>query len=120
MTTAVKQSERDVEAQTTEEAVPAFVVAEPTTIQRIRIYEVDVPRGTLIAPEDPAPYLLPCAIVGCAFSWIPIIGCVTWAVNCNAPPNSPRRFWATMACAVAMTIALFNIIFWSSSSTNGR
>jgi hypothetical protein len=56
---------------------------------------------------------LSCAAAGCACSWIPIIGLITYVLNCDAPRNSPRAALANTACAVAAIITLFNIIFWS-------
>lgn len=57
--------------------------------------------------------MLWCAIVGCLFSWIPLIGCLTFAVNADAPLGSPRRCYAKTACSIAMVVILFNIFFWS-------
>jgi hypothetical protein len=54
-----------------------------------------------------------CAAMGLAFSWIPIVGCLTFAVNANAPRNSARFSLASAACAVSSLVVIFNIIFWS-------
>eukprot|EP01031_Cornospumella_fuschlensis_P043070 gene43070-52636_t len=97
----------DIESQY-HTAVPATSVAEPVQATPyagniIRVYEIPV---GMIPQEQPpydpqAKFLLPCAIVGCMFSWIPIVGCLTYAINCNAPARSARRAWATTACTVA-------------------
>eukprot|EP00981_Chlorochromonas_danica_P002983 scaffold601_cov170-Ochromonas_danica.AAC.44 len=108
-----EKSAGDIEAPIVVDAVP--IVAEttstaPTMRERIiRVYEIPAVREDR---PDPLPQLLVCAIVGCLFSWIPIIGCLTWIVNITAPPGSPRRIWANTACAIATLVVFFNIFFW--------
>jgi hypothetical protein len=63
---------------------------------------------------DPNPSMLPCAIVGCIFSWIPLIGIITFLVNMNAPRNTRRRLFAHSACCIATFIIIFNLLFWPS------
>lgn len=63
--------------------------------------------------EDRSDPWVVCAVCGLLFAWIPIIGCLTFLANMNAPPNSLRAALARAACCVAMFIVLFNIIFWS-------
>lgn len=54
-----------------------------------------------------------CAIFGFVFSWIPIIGLVTFLCNFDAPPSSLRGQLSYGACFIAAFVVLFNIIFWS-------
>jgi hypothetical protein len=61
---------------------------------------------------DPNPGMTACAMCGCLFSWIPIVGCITFIVNCDAPPGTQRRSFATMALIIACIVILFNIFFW--------
>ncbi len=57
---------------------------------------------------------VPCAAVGLIFSWIPIVGILTFCFNANAPRNSLRRSLASMALLVSFMVLLFNVIFWST------
>jgi hypothetical protein len=122
-THAQPKPSEDIESQT----VPAVSSAPPVVAQPIReptptvIYVTEMPAynpygpSPLVYPagEDRHPGLLPCAIVGFIFSWIPIIGIITYCINFDAPLGSQRRMFAQMACFVAMIIILINIIFWS-------
>lgn len=62
-------------------------------------------------PGQPDPRAL-CAALGLAFSWIPIVGFITFFVNLDAPRGTPRHSFATAACAISSFVVLFNIIFW--------
>lgn len=64
-------------------------------------------------PNDADDPWVACTLCGLLFSWIPIIGCLTFVANMNAPRNSLRAALARAACSVAMLVVLFNIIFWS-------
>ena len=55
-----------------------------------------------------------CAAVGLIFSWIPIVGILTFCLNINAPRNSLRYSLASMALLVSFLVLLFNLIFWST------
>lgn len=59
--------------------------------------------------EDSRP-LLWCAIIGFLFSWIPIIGFLTFCLNSNAPVRSQRAVFAHMACFVAGVVVFLNIL----------
>jgi hypothetical protein len=62
--------------------------------------------------------MLPCAIIGFMFSWIPLIGFIAYLANLDAPFNSPQSAWAASACFVAGVVALFNIVFWAFFAYN--
>jgi hypothetical protein len=49
---------------------------------------------------------------GRLFSWIPIVGFVTFAVNTDAPRGSARSAVANAACGIGTVVAVFNVIFW--------
>ena len=53
-----------------------------------------------------------CALCGLFFSWIPIVGILTYIVNADAQPNTARHALSRSALSVSMIIILFNIIFW--------
>lgn len=109
----------DIEAAAISTAPP--VVAQPVLEQPTRIiYVAEAPvyaqynsPYVLDDVADPHPGLLGCAIIGFIFSWIPIIGFITYCINFDAPLNSQRRLFAHMACLIAMIVLLFNIFFWS-------
>ena len=65
--------------------------------------------------RDPNEEMLPCAICGFIFSWIPLVGMITFCVNMNAPRRSLRRTFAQSACCVATFVILFNLIFWPAA-----
>jgi hypothetical protein len=91
-------------------------LAEPAAPPRIVYVAVqEGPYPGMYRQEDglqPDPGIV-CAAIGLAFSWIPIVGCLTFAINANAPRNSARFSLASAACAVSSLVVLFNIIFWS-------
>jgi hypothetical protein len=58
--------------------------------------------------------LLPCAIFGFLFSWIPLIGIINYLVNMNAPRSSTRSMIARSSCWIATVVIFFNLIFWSA------
>lgn len=60
--------------------------------------------------ESPMKY---CAICGCVFSWIPIVGLITYCVNWNAPRGSQTRMWASIALCVSLAIIIFNLLYWT-------
>jgi hypothetical protein len=62
--------------------------------------------------RDPNEFMLVCAVIGCLLSWIPIIGCCTFIINCDAPPGTPRKMFATTALIIAIFVVFFNVIFW--------
>ena len=51
-----------------------------------------------------------CAQVGCMFSWIPLVGFITFCMNGNARPGSRRHRIAQQACAVASTVFVVALI----------
>ncbi len=108
---------RDIEAQPVSTAVPVTAVpvldAPPYDGHRTTvIYLRDTP--TPDDALDPHPELILCAVIGFIFSWIPIIGCITYLTNLNAPRNSMRSLFAQSACCIAMFVLIFNVIFWGA------
>lgn len=63
--------------------------------------------------EDDYSTLTMCSMIGFIFSWIPIIGFLTFLWNFDAPLGSRRRLYAQMAGAVSSFVILFNLIFWA-------
>lgn len=55
-----------------------------------------------------------CAQIGCMFSWIPIVGCVTCFLHADAPPNSKREIWASRACVVSTIVTIALVVFFTS------
>ncbi len=103
----------DVEASAPVYAVP--IVHEPQ-VEVVRptpatiIYVRD--NQEQFVDPDPHPGMLPCAMFGCIFAWIPLIGIINFLVNMNAPHNSRRRMFAQSSCFIASFIIFFNILFW--------
>lgn len=95
--------QKDLEAQTS-----------PTGY--VRVHAVPV---VVLEAEDPCPAMLPCAVIGALCSFIPLIGCLTYAVNWDAPQHTSRRRWANAALAVALVVIVvyvaFCVIFFSLS-----
>jgi len=56
---------------------------------------------------------LPCTIMGFCFSWIPLIGVLTYLCNLDAPSDSLRARYARGACMVATIVVIFNLFFWT-------
>lgn len=54
----------------------------------------------------------PCAFWGCMFSWIPIVGFVTFCMNADAPPYTRRAYWSNIACMIATFVLLINLLYW--------
>lgn len=54
-----------------------------------------------------------CAVIGLIFSWIPIVGLITFCVNCDAPRGSVRYSIASAALMISILVLLFNLLFWS-------
>lgn len=53
-----------------------------------------------------------CALCGLCFSWLVLVGWITFCMNISAPPGSRRRRYAQQACGVATTVFILNIIFY--------
>lgn len=87
--------------------VQPVVEAQPENIRYIVIEEH--PRYNL-AQNDDDPRIA-CAAVGLIFSWIPIIGFLTWVLNCDAPRQSPRAALANAACGIATIVVVFTVFF---------
>lgn len=51
-----------------------------------------------------------CVMLGFLFSWIPIIGIITFCLNLNAPARSQRAVFANLACFVAGLVIFLNIL----------
>lgn len=101
-------AQQDIEAQTFNPVVGQPVEEYSSTGGRpLGVY------GTYQAPvivvRDPREQ---CAFMGCLFSWIPIVGFITFCINCDAPMHSRRSYWSNMACIVATVVLFFNLIFW--------
>jgi hypothetical protein len=62
------------------------------------------------AIEDHSPGMVFCAIIGCVFSWIPFIGCLTFILNADAPQGSTRKVFAFTACGIAMIVVVLEIL----------
>lgn len=60
--------------------------------------------------------MIPCAIVGLLFSWIPLVGIITFCFNFDAPLLSVRYRIAQLALMVSILSLLFNVIFWPARS----
>lgn len=57
-----------------------------------------------------------CALVGCIFSWIPLVGFITYAVHWPAPYYSRRAFWARTALTISLVVLIMNVIYWSTTT----
>lgn len=79
----------------------------------IVINTIDPPVNISRYREDNNSGFALCAIIGFMFSWIPIIGFLTFCLNIDAPPGTERRLWSNAACLVSSLVILFNIIFWT-------
>lgn len=93
----------DVESQ-----VPVYA----TNVRQVDVVYVQSDDQVYQQDDRNDPWVV-CAMCGLLFSWIPIIGCLTFLANMNAPQQSLRAALARAACCVATLIVLFNIIFWS-------
>jgi hypothetical protein len=91
----------------------AYGVVQEDPISHNQIVYV-VERDREMAQEDRNGAGMCCVLFGFIFSWIPIVGILTYIVNCDAPRGSPRAFWATAALCVSLFVLLFNIVFWPS------
>ena len=106
---------RDIESQTPMVLVQDARPLDPA--QQQRVVNVAYPVAAYGPPimDDPnTDPLLGCALVGLCFSWIPIVGFITFCVNVNAPHNSLRYSVANTACLISSLIVIFNVIFWSA------
>lgn len=65
-------------------------------------------------PETVNDPWVPCAVVGLIFSWLPIVGLLTFCLNVYAPQNSLRQSLARMALMVSVVVLIINIVFWST------
>lgn len=93
---------------------PVYYRSTPATVIYVRDNANQADAQQIQEANDPNSGMLPCAIVGCIFSWIPLIGFITFLVNMNAPRNTRRRLFAQSACCIASFIVIFNILFWPS------
>lgn len=76
-------------------------------------YDVFIqPRDDAMADRED--FLLPCTICGTIFSFIPIVGFVTFCVNSDAPRTSMRYNLASLACAISIFVVFFNLFFFSA------
>jgi hypothetical protein len=82
------------------------------TVERVNYILIPEALPAAVPPNEEDTKLA-CAAVGCVFSWIPIVGFVTFAVNTDAPRGSPRAAMANAACGIGTLVAAFNIIFWA-------
>lgn len=104
---APRNVQSDVESQTpiyAENVQP--VEAVPVTC--IHTQNIENPQEII----DQNAAMIPCAFCGLFFAWIPIVGCLTFAFNLDAPRYSLRFALARAACAIALIVVFFNIIFW--------
>jgi hypothetical protein len=62
--------------------------------------------------DDPHEGWLWCAITGCVFSWIPIVGCITFCFNSDAPFGTLRRKYSSLALSISFLSLCFNLLFW--------
>eukprot|EP00245_Coleochaete_scutata_P009796 TRINITY_DN3312_c0_g1_i1.p2 TRINITY_DN3312_c0_g1~~TRINITY_DN3312_c0_g1_i1.p2 ORF type:complete len:145 (+),score=11.28 TRINITY_DN3312_c0_g1_i1:332-766(+) len=59
-------------------------------------------------PEDTG--MLACSIIGLIFSFIPIIGWITFCVNWPAPPGSKRRIFGIVAGVIGTIFFVISLI----------
>ena len=85
----------------------------PTTIY---IIEEQPTHGARMEPmgsrPDTNPGMVICAIIGLSFSWIPIVGFVTFCANIDAPKGSFRQILASTACCISTFLFIFCFLFW--------
>jgi len=97
---------------------PMYPQGYPCTYQ---VYPSQIPPSTLPAPETNQQVIIcadepyggdpTCAWIGCAFSWIPLIGFLNTCINCSAPSGSSRRKAAILSLIVATFFLIVNIIW---------
>lgn len=79
-----------------------------------------VPVGTQVvyireAPDDT------CAQVSCIIApFFPIVGCVSFCVNSDAPKDSNRKRLANIGCALATIVVLIYVIIVSVEVANAK
>jgi hypothetical protein len=76
---------------------------------RSRYYPIYSP---LRSSNDNNDFMLGCSIIGCLLAWVPIVGCITFCLNLDAPGGSPRRFFSTLALMISLFVLFFNIFYW--------
>lgn len=82
----------------------------PPYYRQQTIYVMD--RDNIPNNHDATDPFLSCAILGFCFSWIPIIGIITYLFNFDADSNSLRAKYSKSACCIATFVILFNLFFW--------
>lgn len=60
--------------------------------------------------EVRAVLFIPYRFAGMIFSWIPIIGWITFCMHYGAPPGSRRHRFARLACAIATVVFIINMV----------
>jgi hypothetical protein len=64
-------------------------------------------RLVMVLPVDEDPSCVTCGLM---FSWIPLIGWLTFCMNYNARPGSRRKVFALYACWIATTVFVINAV----------
>ena len=64
------------------------------------------------APDDKDPFET-CAMIGCLFSWIPIVGIVTGWINRDARQGSATQSWARTALFISLIILIIGIVYFT-------
>lgn len=72
------------------------------------------PPGGPPGPGGPGEPGEECAFIGCLFSWIPIVGIITYIINWSAMPHTRRAHWARIALFISLLVLIINIILWPS------
>jgi hypothetical protein len=62
--------------------------------------------------DDPHEGWLWCAIIGCVFAWMPIVGCITFCFNADAYFGTLRRKYSSLALSISFISLCFNLLFW--------
>jgi hypothetical protein len=71
-------------------------------------YSAPPPPGFVIVETEPGEE---CALLGCIFSWIPVVGIATYLANIDALPHTRRAFWSRWALITSLIIFLAVIVF---------
>lgn len=88
--------------------------ATATTTTTVYVIQRDIESTNPVDPYDER--ALSCVLVGVCFSWIPIIGLMTYCFNFTAPRGSLTYRYALLALLIALISSIFNIIFWSTAA----
>lgn len=100
---------------------PPLAIAEPIAAEEPTIFYIQEERlgrpAVVILQEQQEirqdrDGLILCALFGLAFAWIPIVGCMTYVLNRDAPNGGVRQRIAVSACFIAIFVVIFNIFFW--------